>query len=89
MAEDTFDFHIDSKKFGSKVAELNIEIAERNQGNSRRGERETLILFPIKFEDACFQPICVVYGPDGFSVLVCRTNPEQAVQWLLSQKSVI
>lgn len=94
LAEDDFDYHIDSRMFGSKVAELNIEIAEHNQGISRRGERETLILFqtseiPLKFDDACFKPLCVVYGPEGFSVLVCRSNPEQAVQWLLSQKSVI
>lgn len=91
-AEETFDFRTDTAAFCDKISELNFEISNAIMPSSRQSSRPVMVLFlteeaPLDFTDAEFTPLSVVYGPKGFSALVC-TNPEAAVEWLLKQSSV-
>ncbi len=91
-AEETFDFRSDTHAFCNKIAELNYEIDKESKSSSKRSASPAMVLFltkeaPIDFSDAEFTPLSIVYGPKGFSVLVC-TNPEAAVDWLLENRSV-
>lgn len=91
-AEETFDFRTDISAFCDKISELNYDISNAKTPNGMRTSRPVMVLFltkkaPLDFTDAGFTPLSVVYGPKGFSALVC-TTPEIAVEWLLQQGGV-
>ena len=91
-AEERYDYRTDTRSFCEKIAELNIDL-ESSAVSGRKRAQPTMVLFqtrtvPLDFTDAGFEPVCVVYGPRGFSVLIC-TNPGTAVSWLLQQDGVL
>lgn len=92
-AEEVFDFRTDAPAFGDKIAELNIELSSSANTTGRKAAKPVMVLFltldaPLDFEDVGFTPLSVVYGPRGFSALVC-TDPDTAIEWLLQQESVL
>ncbi|MBR2564060.1 MAG: S8 family serine peptidase [Clostridia bacterium] len=92
-AEEVFDFRSDASSFSDKVAELNIQLSISSNATGRRTAKPVMVLFltldaPLDFEDAGFIPLSVVYGPKGFSALLC-TDPDTAIEWLLRQESVL
>lgn len=89
----TFDYRNDTQSFCDKVAELNAEADIIALAKEPQGFQNTLVLFqttvvPLSFEEADFEPLSIVYGPRGFSVLLC-TKPEAAMTWLLKQDGVL
>lgn len=92
-AEESFDYRNNTQMFCDKIAELNIELDSAKSSQGLRRVQRTMVLFqtktvPLDFEGASFSPISVVYGPRGFSVLMC-TDPDTAIAWLLKQDGVL
>lgn len=93
LAEEPYERHADAVSFGRAVAELNLELAATGEGYGKKGVVGSLVLFrsrsfPLDFTQADFQPMRVLYGPKGFSVLLC-TEPDSAVEWLRQQDDVL
>lgn len=92
VSEEVLDYRADIRSYCRKVSELNTEITNVGALKSRSNPISQLVLFktsivPVEIKDADFEIYSIVYGPDGFSVLVCDES-EKAVEWLLSQKGV-
>lgn len=91
--EEVIDYGSDAASFGAKISELNKELSYLNNTSGRRIVQPVMVLFlthvvPLDFQNAGFTPLNVVYGPKGYSVLVC-TDPDTALEWLLQQESVL
>ena len=95
IAEERYDYTRDTRAYCRAVARLNESLMSAPQANdakARAGAQSALVLFKtenthIDFDKAPFETLCAVYGPRGFSVLLCD-EPEEAVSWLLSQDGV-
>ena len=91
-AEESLDYRKNTRGFCDKIAELNIELDSAKPAPGKRSAQKKMVLFqtntaPLDFEDAGFQPVCVVYGPRGFSALIC-TDADTALAWLHKQSAV-
>ena len=95
LAEERIDLRDDMAAYCSKVAEINIDLAAPEPGadaHARAVGWKHMVLFrtanpALTFDDAPFEVYSAVYGPRGFSVLVCD-EPQRAVEWLPRQPGV-
>lgn len=96
VAEEDFDYRSDVQSFCNRISEINAEIYGYGADNGKKLFRTTksvMVIFqtqkvPLDFSEADFEMSSVIYGPRGFSVLVC-TEPSKAVEWLLQQDGVL
>lgn len=93
LADEIFDFRGDIGAYCKKIAELNHEAESPLHAQSRGEDEHELVMFktsvvPLDFNSAEFDSTCIVYGPNGFSVLICDDSV-QAVEWLLEQDGVL
>lgn len=90
-AETSYDLRASIQAYGRKVARLNAGMEEA--ASSRSQPQQEMVLFmtdgaDLNFDRAPFSARCVVYGPDGFSALLCD-SPQKAIDWLLEQEGVL
>ena len=94
-AEECFDLREDTTAYCRKVAELSAELPVTHPDTEIRAcfdDQRYLVLFrttntELEFQKGSFETYSVVFGPNGFSALVCD-RPDRAVKWLLAQKGV-
>ena len=91
LAETSYDLRSSIQDYCKKVSELNASLEETSTVRGRG--RMQMVLFltnavDLKFDEAPFEVQCVAYGPGGFSVVLCDDSV-RAVEWLLTQESVI
>ena len=90
-AEENYDFRHDTISYCRKIAELNETLSLADPDPSK-GATNSLVLFKtsntsLDFSQAQFKVQCVLYGPNGFSALLCD-KPQLAVEWLRLQSGV-